>query len=155
MLVQRTPVHADPNRLVIPDGHFDHRAEIVVILAAHAYVAGIDAVLSQCLRAFRVFGQQKMPVIVEIANDGNVNVLLRQFLKNRWDSLCSSVIVHRHADHFRSSSGKLRDLLNSGLHVCRVSICHRLHDHGHIAANANIAYFGCYALPALNDCHSL
>ena len=123
-MIERAPVHADADGFVVFDRHFNHGAEIVVIFAAHAHVAGIDPVLSQGPCAFRVFRKQKMAVIVEVANDGDVNILLRQFLKNFRDSLGRGIVIHSHADHFRSRASQLGHLLNGGLHVCRVSICH-------------------------------
>ena len=31
-LIQRAPVHADPHRLIILDGNFDHLPEILIVL---------------------------------------------------------------------------------------------------------------------------
>jgi hypothetical protein len=46
-LVERAPVDADADGLLIFDGALDHGAEIVVVFAADGDVAGIDAVLGQ------------------------------------------------------------------------------------------------------------
>ena len=57
-LIERAPVHADAHRLLILDGDFDHGAEVVVVLAADADVAGIDAVLGQRARALGILLEQ-------------------------------------------------------------------------------------------------
>jgi hypothetical protein len=50
-LVERAPVHPDPDRLAVADRHLDNRAELPVLLLAEADIAGIDAVLCQRLGA--------------------------------------------------------------------------------------------------------
>ncbi len=44
----------------------------VVVLGAH--VAGVDTVLGERLRARRILGEQQVPVVVEVANDGDVHL---------------------------------------------------------------------------------
>src|SRR5882724_6558661 len=44
-LIERAPVHANAHWLLILDRDFDHGAKVVIVLAANADVAGIDAVL--------------------------------------------------------------------------------------------------------------
>ena len=46
-LVERAPVDADADGLLVLDGDFDHGAEVVVVLAADGDVAGVDAVLGE------------------------------------------------------------------------------------------------------------
>ena len=67
--IERAPVDADAHRLAILDGHFDHGAEVVVRLAADIRVAGIDAVLGERARALRIFLEQQVAVVVEVADD--------------------------------------------------------------------------------------
>src|ERR1035437_7480125 len=67
--IERAPVDADAHRLPVLDGHFDHGAEIVVGLAADIRVARVHAVLVQRARAPRVFLQQQVAVVVEVADD--------------------------------------------------------------------------------------
>ncbi len=50
-------------------GNFDDRAEIVVVLPAHADVSGIDAVLVQGPRALRIFREEDVPVVMKIPDD--------------------------------------------------------------------------------------
>ena len=47
--IERAPIHANADRAVILDRRFDHDAEIVVVLLADVYVAGIDAVFGEGL----------------------------------------------------------------------------------------------------------
>src|SRR5258708_3636003 len=73
LLVERSPVHPDTHRLAVGDGHFHDLAEVgVVVLGAH--VAGVDTVLGERLRARRILGEQQVPVVVEVANDGDVHL---------------------------------------------------------------------------------
>jgi hypothetical protein len=75
-LVERAPVHADAHRLAVLDGHFDHGAEIVVVLLADVDVAGIDAVLGQRARALGILLQQDVAVVMEVADDGHAHAEL-------------------------------------------------------------------------------
>jgi hypothetical protein len=67
-LIERSPVHADPNRLSVLQRDLDDRAEVLVgALAAH--VTGIDAVLREGLGAGGVLGEKQVAVVVKIPND--------------------------------------------------------------------------------------
>jgi hypothetical protein len=74
-LVERSPIHADAHRLLILHRNFDHGAEVVVVLAANADVAGINAVFGQPFGALGIFDEQLMPVVMEVADDGDANAL--------------------------------------------------------------------------------
>ena len=74
-LVERSPVHADAHRLLVLDRNLDHGAEIVVVLASDADVAGIDAVLGQRPGALGILLQQDVSVVVEVADDGDAHAL--------------------------------------------------------------------------------
>jgi hypothetical protein len=71
--VQRAPVDADAHRLPVRDRHVDHAAEVVVVLLAHADVAGVDPVLVEPPRALRVLREQRVAVVVEVAHDRHVH----------------------------------------------------------------------------------
>ena len=57
-LIERAPVDADADRLLVLDGALDHGAEVVVVLAADGDVAGIDAVLGESARGGGIFLEQ-------------------------------------------------------------------------------------------------
>ena len=75
-LIQRSPVHAYAHGLLVLHGNLDHGAEVVVVLASDAGVAGIDAVFGQALGASGVFGEQEVSVVMEVADDGDAQALL-------------------------------------------------------------------------------
>ena len=155
LLVQRSPVHANSYRLIVPDRHFNHGAKIIVVLTAHADVAGIDAVLGQRLCTLRIFRQQQVAVVMEVADDRHADVLLLQAFHNGRNGLCGRVIVHRHAHQLRACAGQLRYLRHRCRNVRRISICHGLDHDRHFTTYAHIADLCCNCLPALNLSHSL
>ncbi len=69
--METAPIHANPNRLVVPAGQLDHGGELLVALHAAADVAGVDSILGQSLRACRVVGEQLVPVEMEVTHQRN------------------------------------------------------------------------------------
>ncbi len=104
LLIERSPVDADAHWFLILDGNFDHDAEVVVVLAAHAYVARVDAVLGQCARALRIFLQQQMAVVMKVADDGHVDPTALEQIHNLGDGFGGVIVVYGNADQFRSSA---------------------------------------------------
>ena len=94
MLVKRAPINPNAHRLAILDGYLYHGAKVVIIFAANAYIAGIDAVLSQRLRAFRVAGQQQMSVVMKVTDDGHANTAFFQSFHNGGNGFRGFVIIH-------------------------------------------------------------
>jgi hypothetical protein len=68
-LVERAAIDADAHGLAVVDGHLADGRELFVAACSCAYVSGIDAVFVERTRALRIFGQQDVPVVVEIADD--------------------------------------------------------------------------------------
>src|SRR6185437_15001780 len=62
-----------------------------------AHIARIDSVLGQALRACRILLEQQMSVVVEVADDGNVDPDSLQTLDDVWHRLRSGIIVDRDA----------------------------------------------------------
>ena len=56
--------------------NLDHGAEVVVVLASDAGVAGIDAVLGQTFCAAGEFREQEVSVVMEVADDRDAQALL-------------------------------------------------------------------------------
>ena len=75
-LIERAPVDADADGLLILDGALDHGAEVVVVLAADGGVAGVDAVLGESARGGGIFLEQEVAVVVEVADDGDAEAAL-------------------------------------------------------------------------------
>ena len=127
--VQGTPVNADPNRLVILDRDV-HDCTEVLIPPAGADVAGVDPILGQRARALWILREQQVPVVMEVADDGDRDVLLRQAGHYGGNSPSGSVVVNRHPHQLTTGSCKVGHLCNRRVHVGGVSISHRLHDDG-------------------------
>ena len=151
--VERAPVHADAHRLLILDGDFDHGAEVVVVLAADADVAGIDAVLGERARALGILLQQQMAVVVEVADDRDADALLVEFVDDGRDGGGGFFVVDGDADQFGAGPGEGGDLLDGRGDVGRVGVGHGLHHDRCIAADAHTADGGCNCLSTLNLSH--
>ena len=55
LLIETAPIHADPHRLAVLKRDFDDIGELLVALVPEAYIARIDAVLAEGLRASGMF----------------------------------------------------------------------------------------------------
>ena len=152
-LIERSPVHADPNRLLVLHRDLDHRPEVVVVLASDRAVARIDAVLCQRLCALRILGQQLMSVVVEVANDRRVPALLGQRLDDVRNRLCGIVVVHRDAHHLGARARERRDLLHCALDIGGIGVRHRLHDDRSVRAGANAPNVDGYGTAASDIWH--
>ena len=71
-LIERAPVDADPHGLPVVDGDLDDRREVLVV-ALRADVARVDPVLGQGRGHLRVLDQQLVAVVVEVADDRDVD----------------------------------------------------------------------------------
>jgi hypothetical protein len=69
ILIQRSPVHADANGLVVVERDLDDLPKVFVASFA-ADVPRIDAILGQGLCAGRVFREQQVAVVVEVPLSG-------------------------------------------------------------------------------------
>ncbi len=146
--IERAPVHADAHRLVVLDGHFDHGAEIVVGLAADIDVAGIDAVLGQRARAFRILLEQDVAVVVEVADDGHADAELVERVDDLRHGGGGLLGVHGDAHQFGAGARQRHHLVDGGRHVGRIGVGHRLHDDRMIAADLDTSDVHHYRLAA-------
>jgi hypothetical protein len=72
LLVQASPVHADPDRLAVLQRDLDDGAEVLVApLGTH--VPGIDPVLGERRRAAGMLGEQQVTVVMEVPDHGDVH----------------------------------------------------------------------------------
>ena len=72
VLVEASPVHANPHRLAVLERDLDDLGELPVALVLEADIAGIDTVFGERLRASRMLFQQGVAVIVEFADQRRV-----------------------------------------------------------------------------------
>ena len=152
-MIERAPVHADANRLLILDRDFDHGAEVGVVLAADADVAGIDAVLGQGAGALGIFLEQLMSVVMEVADDGDADALFVELLDDGRDRGGGFFVVDRDPNQFGAGAGQRRDLLDGRGNVGGICIGHGLHHDRCIAAHADAIDRAGYGFSALNVSH--
>src|SRR5881397_2446780 len=75
-LIQRAPVHPDPDGFCVLECDFNDGPEIVIMAAAHPHVAGVNAVFVQRVGTIGIFAEKNMTVIVEVTDDRSGNVTL-------------------------------------------------------------------------------
>ena len=138
-LVEGAPVDADADGLLVLDGDFDHGAEVVVVLTADGAVAGIDAVLGEGGGAVRIFGEELVAVVVEVADDGRVPAFFGDAFDDVGDGFGGVVVVDGDANEFGAGAGEGGNLLDGGFDVGGVGIGHRLDDDGGAGAYADVA----------------
>jgi hypothetical protein len=149
-LVERAPVDADAHRLAVFDRHLHDLGEVGVAVLG-AYVAGIDAVLGQRARAGRVAGQQQVPVVVEVADDGHVEARVTHALDQLGDRLRGLVGVDRNAHQFAARFGQVDDLLGGADRIGRVGVGHGLHHHRVRSSDPDRTHTDLDGLPAFPD----
>ena len=138
-LIERAPIHADAHRPVILDGRFDHDAEIIVVLLADIYIARIDAVLGQGARHFRVFLQQNVAVVMEVADDGNAAAELVQGLDDARHRARGLLRVDRDAHQLRASLRQRHHLVDRRGSIGGVGVGHGLDHDGIVPADQHRA----------------
>jgi hypothetical protein len=127
LLVERAPVHPDPDRLVVVDRDADDRREVLVV-PLRANVPGVDPVLRQRGGHLRVLDQELVPVVVEVADDRHVHAETTHLAHHLGDRGGGLVGVHRDSDQLRAGMGQSRDLDRRRVGVGRVRVGHRLDD---------------------------
>ena len=123
------------------DGHFDHGAEVVVVLLADVDVAGIDAVLGQGAGAVGILLEKDVAVVVEVADDGDADAEFVERVDDFGDGLGGGFGVDGDADQLGAGLGQRHDLVDGGGGVGGVGIGHGLDHDGVVAAHPNVADF--------------
>src|SRR5262249_46170210 len=113
--------------------------KLPVTLGPEADVAWIDAVLGERLGAGGIFGEQRVAVVVEVADEGHHDAHLRQPIANVRYGLGPRGPIYRDANDLRSRAGERRRLASGGFDVGGVGVGHRLHDDWGIAADDDAA----------------
>ena len=145
VLVERAPVDADPNRLVVGERHLDDRPEVLVVALA-ADVARVDAVLGERARAVGKPGEQQVAVVVEIADDRDADAEPVETLDDRRYRGGRLVVVDRHPHQLAAGAGQRRDLTHGGRHVGGIRVGHRLDDDRVTGAHEHAADAGGHGL---------
>ena len=139
ILIEASPVHADPHRLAVLERDLDDLGELPVALVLEADIAGIDAVFGKRLRASRMLFQQRVAVIVEVADQRRLDAENVEPLANIGNGCRGLGTVDGDAHQLGAGARQRRDLGGSRLDIGRVGIGHRLDDDGGIAAQRDVA----------------
>ena len=138
-LIERAPVGADADRLVVLVGDLDDVGELGVALVLEADIAGIDAVLVERLGAGRIVGEQLVADIMEVADQGRGDAALAQAVADMRNGGGRLLAIDGDAHHFRSGARQRRDLRDRAVDIGGVGVGHRLHDDRRTAADGDIA----------------
>ena len=138
-LIERTPIGADPHRLVVLDRDLDDVGELGVALVLEADIAGIDAVFVERLGAGRIIRQQLVADIMEVADQRRGDAALAQAVADMRNGGGGLLAVDRDAHHFGAGARKRRDLGHGAVDIGGVGVGHRLHDDRRAAADGDVA----------------
>ena len=138
-LIERTPVGADADRLVVLVGDLDDVGELRVALVLEADIAGIDAVFVERLGAGRIVGEQLVADVMEIADQGRGDAALAQAVADMRYGGGGFLAVDRDAHQFGAGARQRRDLGDSAVDIGGIGVGHRLHDNRRAAADGNVA----------------
>ena len=97
LLVEAAPVDADAHRLGVLQRQLDDGRILPVALGLEADVAGVDAPLVQRFGAGGVLAEQRVAVVVEVADEGHAHAHLRQAVADVRHRLGGFVAVDRDA----------------------------------------------------------
>gem|GEM_PF-6715667 len=137
LLIERTPVHADTDRLVVTDRHFDDIGELLVLLVLETDIARIDAIFRKRFRAGRMICEQLVADIMKVADQRHVMSQTLQPFTNFRHGSSGFIAIHRNAHNLGPCAVQGCDLRDGGIHIRRIRIGHRLHDNGRTAADDN------------------
>ena len=139
LLVERAPIGADAHRLVVLVGDLDDVGELGVALVLEADIAGIDAVFVERFGAGRIFGEQLVADVMEIADQGRGDAALAQAVADMRHGGGGFLAVDRDAHHFGAGARERGDLGDGAVDIGGVGVGHRLHDDRRAAADGDIA----------------
>ena len=139
VLIEASPIHADPHRLAVIERDLDDFGELPVALVLEADISGIDAVFGERRGARRMLLEQGVAVIVEVADERRLDPEPIEPLFDVRHGGGRLGAVDRDPDKFRARARQRGHLRGRGLDIGRVGIGHRLHDDRRIAADRDAA----------------
>ena len=107
------------------------------MLVTLAHITGINAVFGQSLGASWVVGEQAMPVVVKISDQGHINAHPVKLFANVRHSLGRLWRVDCDSHHFRPGDGECFHLDRSTDGVNRIGISHRLNSHRRVSTHCD------------------
>ena len=117
----------------------DDLGELPVALVLEADIAGIDAIFAERRRASRMLLQQRVAVIMEVADQRRFDAENVQPLADMGHGGGGLGAIHGDAHQLGAGARQRRDLGRGGVDIGRVGIGHRLHDDGRVAAKGDAA----------------
>ncbi len=153
VLVEASPIHADAHRLVVFERDLDDLGELPVALVLEADIAGIDAIFGERRRASRMLFQQRVAVIVEVADQRRLEPKNVEPLADVRYGGGGLGAIHGDAHQLRAGARQRRDLRRRGIDIGRVGIGHRLHDDRRVATDGDAADRDGNGVPAREAVH--
>ena len=138
-LIERAPVDADAHRLVVAERQLDEGRELGVALLPEADVAGIDAVFVERLGRGGMLRQQRVAVVVEIADERHGEAAGAKAVADVRHGRRRLVAIDGDAHDLRAGAGERRDLRDGAGDIGGVGVGHRLHHHRRAAADHDVA----------------
>src|SRR6202007_611840 len=102
LLVERAPIGADADRLVVLVCDLDDVGELGVALVLEADIAWIDGIFFARSRTGRIFGEQLVADIMEVADQGRGDAALAQAVTDMGNGGRRLPPVPRGAHHFKA-----------------------------------------------------
>ncbi|MHC2672230.1 hypothetical protein ACVI1J_004393 [Bradyrhizobium diazoefficiens] len=139
LLVERTPIGADADRLAVLVRDLDDVGELGVALVLEADIAGIDAVLGERLGTGRIGREQLVADIMEVADQGRGDAALGEAVTDVRDGGRGLLAIHGDADHFGAGARERCNLGDGAVDIGGVGVGHRLHDDRRTAAHGDVS----------------
>ena len=120
-------------------GHVHDSMKIVIVLASHANIAGVDPVLVESSCARGELAEEDVPVVVKITDDGHGDAAIPQSIDDLRDGASRFPRIDRDANQFGSGRGQRFHLSDRCLDVSGIRVGHGLDGYGMLAANPGVA----------------
>jgi hypothetical protein len=142
-LVERSPVDADADRLVVADGHFYDFDELPVLLVLEADIARIDAVLRQRFGTGGMIGEQRVADVMKIADQRHIETEPFEALADLRNRGSALIAVDGDPDDLGAGAMQGCDLGNGGVDIGGIGVGHGLHHNGCAATDDDAADIDC------------
>ena len=134
LLVEAAPIDADAHGLAVAERDLDDLGELPVALVLEADIAGIDAVFVERLGAGRMLGQQRVAVIMEVADERHLHAARGEPVADMRHGGRGLLPVDGDAHELGAGTRQRGHLRHRRRHVGGVGVGHGLHHDGRIAA---------------------
>ncbi len=139
LLVEGAAIDADADRPAVFHGDLANGCELFVAPSSRAHVAGVDAVLVECLRAGREPREQQMAVVMKVANQRRRAAGVHHALLDFGDGGGRFGDVDGDAHHLGAGLPQLDALLRRSRRIRGIGHRHRLDDDWGAPADGEMA----------------